>query len=126
MRHTDYLSQLENDPDYRRGRDELKAHFALGDAIIRARIQKGLSQADLAEMVGTKQANISRLEAASGNPTLKLINKITNVLDIQIKFEMLVATNSFRSIPVPGIRVDNWPTKSLAKSTSSQSSGQLS
>jgi len=126
MRHIDYLSEIENDPDYLRGRDELKANFALGDAIIRARIQKGLSQAELAELVGTKQGNISRLEAAFGNPTLKLINKIVNALDIQIKFDVPVATNSFKSIPVPRIRVDNWPTKVSTKSNSSQSEGQLS
>ena len=128
MRHTDYLSELENDADYQRAAEELRLNFILGNAVIRARIQKGLSQAELADLVGTKQANISRIESALGNPTLKLISKIMNVLDIQIQLVMPTATNSFSSIPVPRIPVNNWPIPAKqvgTKSSSSESIGNL-
>jgi transcriptional regulator with XRE-family HTH domain len=128
MIHTDYLSELKNDADYQRAAEELRINFTLGNAVIRARIQKGLSQAELADMVGTKQANISRIESALGNPTLKLISKIMKVLDIQIQLVLPTATNSFSSMPEPRIRVKNWPTqvKPVAtKSSSSESIGNL-
>jgi transcriptional regulator with XRE-family HTH domain len=128
MRHTDYLSELNNDTDYQRAAEELRVNFILGDAVIRARTQKGLSQAELAELVGTKQANISRIESALGNPTLKLISKIMNVLDIQVQLVLPTATNSFRSIPVPRIPINNWPVPSqpiATKSSSSESIGNL-
>lgn len=127
MKYTDYLSQLDNNSDYQSGLSELKSHFALGDAIIRARIKKGLSQADLAEMVGTKQANISRIESALGNPTLKLINKILRALELEINFVSLPSTNSYKSIPFqPGIAAYDWPTKTKISSSSSQSDWKLS
>ncbi len=127
MKHVDYLTKIESDPEYQQGLDELKTHFALGDAILRARIKKGLSQADLARMAGTKQANISRLESAIGNPTLKLINKILQALELDVNFVSSISTNSYKSIPfMPGIRVDNWPTRVKTNSSSSQSTGKLS
>jgi len=125
MKHTDYLSQIENDQEYQKGLAELKSHFALGDAIIRARVRKGLSQAELAEMIGTKQANISRIESALGNPTLRLINMILQVLDLDLYFVSSTSTNSYISIPFqPGIPVD-WPIGSKASASSSQSVGKL-
>lgn len=128
MKHADYLAKIEDDPEYQQGLDELKTHFALGDAILRARIKKGLSQANLAKMAGTKQANISRLESALGNPTLKLVNKILQALELDVNFISSVSINSYKSIPfTPSIRVDNWPTSAKSNSSlSSQSTGKLS
>ncbi|MBM3181712.1 MAG: helix-turn-helix transcriptional regulator [Chloroflexi bacterium] len=127
MKHTDYLAKIEDYPEYLQGLADLKTHFALGDAILRARIKKGLSQADLAKMAGTKQANISRLESALGNPTLKLVNKILQALELDVNFVSPISTNSYKSIPFkPGIRVDNWPTSVKTNSLSSQSTGKLS
>jgi len=42
MKHTDYLAKIEDDPEYQQGLADLKTHFALGDAILRARIRKDL------------------------------------------------------------------------------------
>jgi len=126
MKHTDYLAKIEDDPEYQQGLADLKTHFALGDAILRARIRKDLSQTDLAKMAGTKQANISRLESALGNPTLKLVNKILRALELDVNFVSSISTNSYKSIPfMPGIKVDNWPTKTKTNSSSSQSIGKL-
>jgi transcriptional regulator with XRE-family HTH domain len=125
MKHTDYLNEMENDQEYQSGLAELKSHFALGNAMIRARIRKGISQAELAEMAGTKQANISRIESALGNPTLRLINKILEVLDLDLSFVPSVSTNSYKSGSFePGIPVGNWPTKTEVYAPSTQSMGK--
>jgi len=132
MKHLDYIAQLESDLEYQAELAELKTHFALGDAIIHARINKGLSQTELAELVGTKQANISRIEAALGNPTLKLINKILRALDLDMKFVAPNSTTSYKTIAKsinyqqPGIPVNNWPTRANINSSSSQITGKLS
>ena len=127
MKHTDYLSEIENDQEYQSGLAELKSHFALGNAMIRARIRKGISQAELAEMAGTKQANISRIESALGNPTLRLINKILEVLDLDLNFVPSVSTNSYKSGSFePGIPIDNWPIKTEVYAPSTKSIGKWS
>lgn len=65
---------------------ELKLQFDLANAVLRARINKGLSQEQLAEKIGTKQANISKIEAGLANPTLNVIQKLSRVLDINLSF----------------------------------------
>ena len=127
MKHSEYISKIENNLEYQNGLAKLKVHFALGDIILRERIKLGLSQVELAEMVGTKQANISRIEAALGNPTLKLINKILQVLKLDINFVSSISTNSYKAIPfTPSISVPNWPTKAATNSSSSsQTTGRL-
>jgi transcriptional regulator with XRE-family HTH domain len=128
MKHSDYKSKIENDLKYQSGLAELKTHFALGNAVLRERIKLGLSQAELAKMVGTKQANISRIETALGNPTLKLINKIIRTLKLDINFVSSISTNSYKAIPFThSINVPNWPTKAAtnSSSSSSQTTGKL-
>lgn len=51
---------------------------ALGPAyqIARLRIEAGLTQAQLAEMVGTKQPGIARLESGQTQPTLDILRRL--------------------------------------------------
>jgi transcriptional regulator with XRE-family HTH domain len=53
-----------------------------------ARMQKGLTQKELAEKVGTKQSSIARLEAGRGCPSISFLNEIAKALDtyLVIKF----------------------------------------
>lgn len=80
--HTNLLKSTE----YSEALVELKMHFDLANAVLRARIDKGLSQEQLAAKIGTKQANISKIEAGLANPTLNVIQKLARVLDINISF----------------------------------------
>lgn len=54
--------------------------------IINARLEKGISQAELAEMIGTKRSNICRIESGSQNISLDMLLKILHALgkDIEI------------------------------------------
>ncbi|MDG4650086.1 helix-turn-helix transcriptional regulator [Roseibacterium sp. SDUM158017] len=45
---------------------------------------KSLSQADLAEMVGVKQATISRIEKGVNNPSLAVASKIADALNVSV------------------------------------------
>ena len=56
-------------------KNELKineAEYKIIEEIIMARKEKNLTQRDLAELIWTKQSNISRLESGNYNPTLDL------------------------------------------------------
>lgn len=56
--------------------------------MIRARIQKGLTQMELAKRIGTKQSVISRLESGRANPTVAFLKKFAQALNtrLEIKF----------------------------------------
>ena len=122
MKYTDYLQKIESDPEYRKGKAALQAQFALGDAVLRARVQRGWTQADLAHRVGTKQANISRIEAGLSNPTLKLIQKIIQILDLELTFAPVPSTTSSKIIPAAeaSILVTNWPVQQQGTRSQSQ------
>lgn len=84
MKLQEFRKELEESKDFIEANNELKLQFALGDAVLKARIKKGWSQEQLAEAIGTKQANISRIESGLSNPTLVFIQKLSNVLEFQV------------------------------------------
>ncbi len=60
--------------------EKLSPKYDLISQLIEARIEKGLSQKDLAYKVGTKQSAISRLESGNSNPSLAFLEKIASVM----------------------------------------------
>ena len=101
MKLSELHNRLNQDPDYRQA--ELKYHlqFELANAILKGRIDKGWSQSELARRVGTKQANISRIENGLSNPTLNFLIKLTQVLDLKLvlSFEAMEITQQFYILP---------------------------
>ena len=71
--------------------DKLQPEFALIDAMINARKQRGLTQVALAERIGTKQSVISRLEIGRANPTVAFLKKFAQALQthLEIRFTPL-------------------------------------
>ena len=122
MKYQDFLREVEKDSEYNAAKEALKSHFALSDAVLRARMKRGWSQTELAERVGTKQANISRIEAGLGNPTLNLIHKLIQTLDLEVHFTPAVSSTTYRAIIYnqPGIPVYNWPGTNIQIASNSQ------
>ncbi|MDO8521873.1 MAG: helix-turn-helix transcriptional regulator [bacterium] len=53
-------------------------------ALIRRRLEKGVTQKELALRVGTKQSAIARLESGSYNPSIAFLKKVTSALDAKL------------------------------------------
>ena len=73
-------------------RNELKkneAEYKIIEEIILARKERNLTQKDLAELVGTKQSNISRLESGNYNPTIDFLNKIASAVGKQLEVRIV-------------------------------------
>lgn len=72
------------DPRFKAEYERQQPEFAL----IRARIEKGLTQEELANKVGTKQSVISRLESGRANPSVAFLKKLAAALNshLEIKF----------------------------------------
>ena len=86
MNLTELSSHLHQDPAYVEAEEDLRFTLDIANAILSARIAKGWSQRELAERVGTRQANISRIECGVANPTLDLISRILRALEITVTF----------------------------------------
>jgi len=81
MKHADFLKELRQDPEYITAEAELQPLLDIADAVLRLRLAKGWSQAELARRVGTKQANISKLENGLANPTVDFLRRVAKALE---------------------------------------------
>ena len=68
--------ELLADPNTLAEYERLRPQYELVSQIIGARVEQGITQAQLAESVGTRQTNISRLERGDSNPTLEFMQKV--------------------------------------------------
>lgn len=73
------------DPDFMTAAEELEP----GYQVARLRMLRGLTQAQLAEMVGTRQPSIARLENGSSTPSLSFLSKIAKALNAKIEFKLV-------------------------------------
>ena len=68
--------------------------------IIDLREKAGLTQKQLAELVGTKQANIARLESADYTSyTLKTLDKVTRALKARLEIKITPITHQKVRVP---------------------------
>ena len=56
--------------------------------LVEARLEKGVSQAELARRIGTQRSNLCRLESGLQNPSLDMILKIADALDKQVSLSL--------------------------------------
>ena len=70
----------------------------IGRLIRSARKQRGLTQQDLAEALGTSQSAVHRIESGNQNLSLEMINKIAAVLDSPIITPGAGGTMNFRVV----------------------------
>jgi transcriptional regulator with XRE-family HTH domain len=69
-----------------------------GNRLIAVRKAQGVTQVELAQAVGVTQRGISYYEARGGNPTLDMIVKLANALDVSS--DVLLGIKSADEIPV--------------------------
>ncbi len=84
MKLKDYREELRQDAEYLAAEAELRPLLDLADDVLALRLAQNWSQADLAERMGTRQANISRLESGLANPTLKFLQKLAEAIDAEL------------------------------------------
>jgi DNA-binding XRE family transcriptional regulator len=76
MEHKDALKIILADPQTKKEYDDLEVEFAVKSALIKLRAEKGLTQRDLATLIGARQSAIARLESGRHNPSVKLLGRI--------------------------------------------------
>ena len=84
MKLEEYRKQLARDPEYLVAQEELRPLLELADTVLSQRLSRDWSQAELAERVGTRQANISRLESGLSNPSIKFLQRLAEALDAKL------------------------------------------
>ena len=88
-----YLQEQLKDPVLRAEYDALEPEFAIMQAMLDARKATGMTQKQLAEATGINQADISKLERGSGNPSLRTLQRLAAGMGMRVKLEFEPITN---------------------------------
>jgi transcriptional regulator with XRE-family HTH domain len=81
---------LLSNPEVRQEYEALEPAYQ----IARLRILRGLTQAELAELVGTKQPSIARLESGAKEPTMGFLQKVAAALGYRLEVNLVTLENA--------------------------------
>ncbi len=71
---------IEEDAEFATALEELAPEYEVARQLIKARLERGMTQEELAAKVGTRQSNISRIERGQQNLSIGLLNKVAKGL----------------------------------------------
>jgi transcriptional regulator with XRE-family HTH domain len=81
----EWRSEQMKDPEFRAAYDDLEPSYQ----IARLRILHGLTQEQLASLVGTKQPSIARLESGATEPTLSFLRKVAAAMGTRVEIRFV-------------------------------------
>ena len=81
----DWQKEQLKDPEFA----DIARELEPGYQIARLRIAHGLTQAQLAEMVGTHQPSIARIENGKSLPSLLFLERVASVLNARVEVRIL-------------------------------------
>jgi ribosome-binding protein aMBF1 (putative translation factor) len=84
-------AELLADPDVRQAYDDLALEYEVARAIVRARAAAGLTQAQLAERMGTAQSYVAKLESGRAHPTTDTLAKVAKATGTRPHFDLVEA-----------------------------------
>lgn len=88
------IAKKMEDPGFKAEWDALEPEFQIVRAIIEGREENGFTQTQLAEATGINQANISRLENGTGNPSLQTLKRLAAGMGMKLKLEFVPVQRS--------------------------------
>ena len=86
-RYEDYKKKALQNPEVKKEYDALGPEYDIIQAMIDARKTQNLTQKELSEKTGITQADISRIEKGTRNPSLGMLKRLADGLGLQLKVE---------------------------------------
>lgn len=84
-----YKQKALQNPDVKAEYDAMQPEYDIIQAMIDARLKQNMTQKDLSAKTGITQADISRIENGTRNPSLNMVKKIAQGLGMQLKLEFI-------------------------------------
>ena len=93
LTHEELTKKMLSNPGVKAEYDSLKEEFSLFDELLRARVNAGLTQAEVAILMGTKTPAIARLEAGGGNmqhsPSISTLRKYATAVGCHLEIRLV-------------------------------------
>ena len=87
--YKEYKEKALKDPEVKAEYDSLEAEYDIIQAMIDVRINQHMTQKDLSAKTGITQADISRIENGTRNPSLAMVKRLAEGLGMQLKLELV-------------------------------------
>ena len=87
--YKDYKKRVLQDSKVNAEYDALQPEYDIIQAMIDARVEQNMTQKDLSAKTGITQADISRIENGTRNPSLSMVKKLAQGLGMQLKLEFI-------------------------------------
>ncbi len=84
----DLEKELLSDPRVKKEYDKLSPRYAVISQLISARLNKGMTQKEVAEKLGTRQSAVARLESGDTNPSLEFLQRIAQVMGYKLTIQL--------------------------------------
>lgn len=85
----DFLNEQLQEPEFRKEWEDIQPEMDVIRAMIEARVSQNLTQKELSERTGINQADISKLENGTRNPSLKLLKRLAEGMGMTLKIEFV-------------------------------------
>ena len=82
-------NELMQDPEFVKEYEAIQPEVNITRAILDARINAGMTQVELSKKSGISQADISRLEKGTRNPSLNLLKRLAEAMDSTLSVEFI-------------------------------------
>lgn len=84
-----HLKECLKDEEFKKEWDALENEYKVIETMIEARAKKNMTQKDLSEATGIAQANISKIERGVVSPTLKMLERLAEGMNMRLKIEFI-------------------------------------
>lgn len=84
-----YKESQMKDPEFAKEYEAIQPEMDVVRAIVEARTSQNITQKELAERTGINQADISKLENGTRNPSVNLLKRLAEGMDMVLKIEFV-------------------------------------
>ena len=87
--YRDYKEKALQNPEVKEEYDALEPEYDIIQEMISARVDQNITQKELSVRTGITQADISRIENGTRNPSLSMVKRLAEGLGMQLKLEFV-------------------------------------
>lgn len=93
LTHKEFKKKILKNPEVKSKYDLLQEEFSLFDEMLKARMTAGLTQTEVALLMGTKTPAIARLENGGGSrkhsPSISTLRKYAKAVDCHLEIKLV-------------------------------------
>ena len=85
----DYINEQMENEEFRNEYEKLQPEFEIIRAIVEARNSRHLTQKELSVLTGINQADISKIENGTRNPSLNMIKRLAEGMNMRLELNFI-------------------------------------